>query len=346
MIPKELRIVAATVLGLLLAFLSYKVLKTFILGMAWALVLAVVLAPLRRQLARRVRSPFAASLLTTLAAFLLVFIPLSVLLWQLGQEMVTAYPAMMEQAKAIRDGQLQAGSDLQRWVQKGEALMQRVGLEPAGVVSFFADKFSKLLGNLFQNSFRFVFHLLFTLVFLFTFLRYGSNILGALRPVLPFDAVQQRYLQDKMGGFISSLFMGVFLTALVQGLVGAVGYAMFGLPSVIFLGALTFVFALIPMGGATLVWGPLALLLIAGGRTTAGILLLLYGGVLISGLDNILRPLLVAGKGKVNPVFVLVGVLGGVAGLGMIGLLYGPIILYLGLCVLQLMREGPAPGAA
>lgn len=346
MIAKEFRIVVATVLGLLLAFLAYKVLKAFLLGMAWALVLAVVLAPLQRRLARRVRSPFWASFITTLAAFLLVFIPLSLLLWQLGQEMVTAYPTMMEHVKALKDGQLQAGSDLQRWVQKGEAAMQRAGLEPAAIVSFFADKFSKLLGNLFQNSFRFLFHLLFILVFLFTFLRYGSSILATLRPILPFDAVRQRHLKQRMEGFISSLFVGVFLTALIQGLVGALGYAVFGLPSAIFLGALTFVFALIPMGGATLVWGPLALLLIAGGRTTAGILLILYGAVLISGLDNVLRPLLVAGKSKVNPVFVLVGVLGGVAGLGMIGLLYGPIILYLGLCVLQLMREGPASDAA
>ena len=342
---KEFRVATAAVLALGLAFLSYKVLKTFLLSMAWALVLSIVLAPFQRRLARWVKSPFWASFLTTIAAFLLVLIPLSFLLAQLAQEIVTAYPLMMEQIEALRTGQMQTGSEVQRWIQKGEQLMQRVGLEPAAVLSFFAGKFTDLIGGIFQNTFKFLFHLFFTLVFLFTFLRYGASLRTVLRPLVPFDAVHQRYLEKRMEDFIISLFAGVFFTALIQGLLGAAGYALFGLPSVIFLGALTFVFALLPMGGATLVWGPLALLLMAGGRTTAGILLALYGAVLISGLDNVIRPLLVAGRGKVNALFVLVGILGGVAGLGMIGLLYGPIILYLAVSVLQLLREGPAADA-
>lgn len=346
MISREMRIASAALLGLLLAFLSFKVLRPFLISISWALVLAVVLAPVQRRLARRVRTPFWASFLTTAAAFLLVLIPLSFILAELAQEIVTAYPQLMEQVEAFRKGVPQGGSDLQVWIHRAEQALEQAGVELGKVAGFFAGWFTNLARGIFQNTFRFLFHLVFTLVFLFTFLRYGASIMAALRPLIPFRPSARRYLERKMEDFTLSLFSGVFLTALIQGALGAIGYLLFGLPSVLFLGTLTFVFALIPMGGATLVWGPLALLLIANGRTTAGILLLIYGAVFISGLDNVLRPLLVAGRGKVNPLFVLVGIVGGVAGMGMIGLLYGPITLYLAACVLQLLRQGPEADTA
>jgi predicted PurR-regulated permease PerM len=345
MITKEFRVAVATVLGLGLAFLSFKILKPFVLAMAWALVLAVVLAPVRRAVARRVKSPVGASLLVTLGAFLLLVIPLAFILVQLAQEIATAYPQLLEQVRAFQKGEMQGVAEIQGWVRKGVDLLDRVGVQPAAITAFIADKISGFVTGLFQNTFRFFSLVVFTLLFLFAFLQYGSALKELLRPLIPFGPEGRRFLEARMEGFIVALFNGVFLTALIQAVVGGIGYALFGLPSALFLATLTFFFALIPMGGATLVWAPLALLLFAQGRTTAGILLLIYGAVLISGLDNVIRPLLVAGKSNVNVVFILVGVLGGVAGLGMVGLLYGPIILYLAASVLQFLREGPAAAA-
>jgi predicted PurR-regulated permease PerM len=346
MISRELRIVTAAAFGLGLAFLSFKVLRAFIPSMAWALVLAVILAPVRRRLCRRGCSPFWASFITAGATLLLVLIPLSLVLAQLAHEIVDAYPQLMEQAKAFQTVQAEGGSDLQRWVQWGRDRLEQAGVQPAAVVSFFAGKFKDILGNIFQNTFKFLFHLFFTLMFLFAFLRYGAVIKGLLQPLLPLGAERRRVIEGKMEDFIVSLFIGVFLTAAIQGVLGAIGYALLGLPSILFLGTLTFLFSIIPMGGATLVWGPLVFLLFAQGRTAAGIVLIIYGTIVISGLDNILRPVLSAGRAKVNVLLILVGIMGGVAGLGMVGLLYGPIILYFAACVLEALRPPSAPPKA
>jgi len=109
--------------------------------------------------------------------------------------------------------------------------------------------------------------------------------------------------------------------------VAGVGFALFGVPSPVALGALTFVASFIPAGPA-LLWAGAAIWLLVGGHTTAAIGIAVYGLLLISSIDNVLRPVLISG-GQVPIHFLVVffGVLGGLAAFGMLGLFLGPVLL-------------------
>jgi predicted PurR-regulated permease PerM len=112
----------------------------------------------------------------------------------------------------------------------------------------------------------------------------------------------------------------------VQGLIAGIGYAIFGVPSPVALGALTFVASFVPAGPA-LLWAGASIWLLLGGDTGAAIGMAVYGLLLVSSIDNVLRPLLISGPTQIPFLLVLFGVLGGLSTLGLLGLFVGPVVL-------------------
>jgi predicted PurR-regulated permease PerM len=119
------------------------------------------------------------------------------------------------------------------------------------------------------------------------------------------------------------------MTAIIQGTLGTLGLLIFGVSNWLFWGAIMIVTAFIPLLGTPVIWVPAALSLIFGGHTARGIGLLIYGGTLVMNIDNFLRPKLMAGRTKIHPVLILIGVLGGLRVFGFVGLLAGPLVLAL-----------------
>jgi predicted PurR-regulated permease PerM len=130
-----------------------------------------------------------------------------------------------------------------------------------------------------------------------------------------------------VGSVVRAVVFGLIGTALVQGLVAGIGFALFSVPSPDALGASTFVASCVP-AGPTIVWLVAAGWLLLGGNPYAALGMALYGLILISSIDNVLRPLLISG-GEVPIHFLVVffGVLGGLASFGMLGLFLGPVLL-------------------
>ena len=117
-------------------------------------------------------------------------------------------------------------------------------------------------------------------------------------------------------------------TALAQGLLGALGYYLAGLEPVMLLMLITTTLALVPFVGAAAVWVPAALyLLFVQGHLGSGIFLIVYGTLVISMVDNIIKPLVLHGHSNLHPLWALLSVLGGVAALGPIGILVGPMVV-------------------
>jgi predicted PurR-regulated permease PerM len=121
---------------------------------------------------------------------------------------------------------------------------------------------------------------------------------------------------------------GTGVTALVQGVLIAIGFAVVGLPSPIVFGVLAALLALVPLAGTPVVWVPAVLVLAAQERWYAAIFLLIWGS-LVATVDNVLRPMLVSGRAQVGTLTVFIGVLGGVSAFGPIGVILGPLVLAL-----------------
>jgi predicted PurR-regulated permease PerM len=342
---KEVRIVMGIILGLGLLYLSFRILRLFWPSAGWGLLLALMLDPIQQRLCKRMKKPFWPAFLTTVLALLIIVIPLSLLLIQLTTEISTAYPAVHEQVEALQKGALRHGSGYQALLEKIAPILDKFGVKFSAVTSFFADNISDLVQGFFANTMKFLFDLFFTLIFIYIFLMYGKNLRALADRLIPLHAERRQELFPQVKDFTIATFRGIFFTALVQGALGFIGYLIFGLSSPLFFGTLTSLFSLIPAGGAMLVWGPLGLFLLFTGQTAKGILLLIWGAVLISGIDNFLRPLLIAGRTSVNAMFVLVSAVGGAAAFGVIGLFYGPILLYIAQEILLLISEREATPA-
>jgi predicted PurR-regulated permease PerM len=123
------------------------------------------------------------------------------------------------------------------------------------------------------------------------------------------------------------------ITAFAQGLIAGVGYAILRLHGSVLLGAITGVLSVVPVLGTTLVWGPLSAYLLITGHIWKGIILLLWGMLLVHPTDNVLRPLLISSATHVPFIIVMFGVIGGVAAWGLIGIFIGPIMLAIGLSI-------------
>ena len=143
---------------------------------------------------------------------------------------------------------------------------------------------------------------------------------------------------------VRGVMYGLLGTALAQALVAALGFAIAGVPGVLLLGFGTFVLSLVPVG-PPLIWGGAALWLFNQGQTGWGIFMVVWGLVLISGVDNVVKPMLISRGSHLPFLLVLLGVLGGVIAFGFVGLFIGPVLLAVGY---SLMREwtGIAPATS
>ncbi len=129
-------------------------------------------------------------------------------------------------------------------------------------------------------------------------------------------------------------------TALLQGAVAGLGYWWAGLHAPVLLGAITALVAMIPFG-TPFVWGSIGTWLLIRGEVTAGIGLLLWGTLVVSWVDNLIRPLVISSATRIPFLLVMFGVLGGLAAFGLIGLFLGPVILAVLVAVWREWLEEP-----
>jgi predicted PurR-regulated permease PerM len=135
---------------------------------------------------------------------------------------------------------------------------------------------------------------------------------------------------------------------LLQGLLGGITLAALGVRAPVLWGAVMAAASLIPVVGASLVWLPTGLWLLAAGDTTRGVILLAVGAVVIGNVDNLVRPQLLAGKATMNGLVVFISLLGGVSAFGLIGLVLGPLVVATVSALLEVYttsagQEGPPP---
>lgn len=180
-----------------------------------------------------------------------------------------------------------------------------------------------LLGGVGRNAFKLGFALM-TVLFLY---RDGDALLAQLRRVLHLFIGEriEGYL-DAVGATTKAVVYGLVLTALAQGFLAGLGYWVAGVRAPMLLAVLTALIALIPFG-TPFVWGSIGIWLLLNGQVAAGVGLLLWGTLVVSWVDNLIRPMVISSASRVPFLLVMFGVLGGVAAFGLIGLFIGPVIL-------------------
>ena len=213
------------------------------------------------------------------------------------------------------------------WLQESFGLAEIQGWAAQGartVLQFLASLGSKIfLGAVGQ-----VISFAMTMFILFFAIRDGQAMLTALRALIPMSDASEARLFEHLASVTRAVFFGTGVTAVAQGALIAVGFAILDLPSPIVFGVLAALFALVPLAGTPVVWVPAILVLAVQQRWGAAIFLLIWG-ILVTLLDNVLRPYLVTGRADVGTLTVFIGVLGGISAFGTVGIFIGPLILAL-----------------
>jgi predicted PurR-regulated permease PerM len=315
-------LIVLVVLVLLFGFLFFQVMKEFVIPLFLAVLLTVLFRPLHRWLTAQLGGHTrVAAALTTLVVLLIVFTPLFFITLRTVSE-----------ARALLSAEHELTLDSEMLVRFVDRVNQWTGLHLDAVeIQETVLAWGKhTVGSLAMRTPGFLGGLLLGLaimaVSLYYFLADGQNMVVGVGRLLPLDIAHQRQLLDEFGAISRSLAVATLLSAVVQGLLAAIGYYFAGLPSVFFLMMLTMLAGMIPFVGAAAVWLPAALwLFFFADRPLAAILLAVWGGAVVSMVDNLVKPLVLHGQSNLHPLLALLSVLGGVQALGAIGIFVGPM---------------------
>ena len=324
------RVILGFLLGGLL-LLSYAVLHLFIVPVAWAVIIAYATWPAHRQLRSRLpRYPTITALLMTLllsAAFVLPALWIGMLLRTEVGVAIAAVTAQIREGAFVLPEFVRTlpwiGDDLQ-------ALLDELTREPEALraqLTEWVRQGSNLVLTLIGDVGRNAAKLGFALITVFFLYRDGERVLEQVVAVL------RRFLGERLdpylaavGGMTKAVVWGLIATAIGQGFVAGLGYWWAGVPAPVLMGAITAVIAMIPFG-TPFAWGSIGVWLLVTGNTVEGIGLLLWGALVVSWVDNLVRPLVISNATRIPFVLVMFGVLGGLAAFGLVGLFLGPVVL-------------------
>ncbi len=311
---------------LLLICLVYLIVAPFLVPLAWSAVLAIFFYPLHERIQNHVKPNYAA-LLSTVAVTLLLIVPAIVVLVFAARQAIVAsaqiQDAMLDPDKALSvhaiawirnhlPGEMQSMDFSQPLKQAAER-----------VAAFLAGNFAGLVKNL-ASFFVDLFIVIFALFFMF---RDGESIVRGVRHLLPFDeSIQQDMLSESKDLIFASVAVGLIIAGL-QGFLGGVAFTIGGLPTALFWGVLMAFFSLVPVVGSALIWVPAALWLGFTGHWGKAITVLVICGGVASVADNIIRPMLLRNRTRLNELLLFIGVLGGLEAFGLLGLVAGPTIV-------------------
>jgi len=333
--PLARRVVAFAFLVFIFG-LTFWVLSPFLASLAWAGILAYVTWPLHQWLSRRLpgRDRLVA-LLMTLGVAATLLLPLLWVMFTVAGD-VSVASATLKQLTTHGLPPLPPG--VHAWP-GGEwivAQYQRVQADPAWVrAQIDALGFTDIIGlkavagGVGRNVAKFGLAV-FALFFLY---RHGDSVLAQFR------GVATRWLGEAARGYIQSVgvtvravVFGIVLTALAQGVLAGLGYWVAGLAAPALWGMITALVSLIPFVGPV-VWIGLSLNLLAHGETGAALGLFLWGALVVSWIDNLIRPLVISGPTRIPFLLVFLGVLGGIHAFGLIGLFLGPVLLAISVAI-------------
>ncbi len=331
---------------LIVVYLCAEILAPFIDVIAWASVLAIAFYPVHQRLVRRTHRPSLSAFLTSALVVVTILIPLLLVTALVVNEVVALQAYLGEKFKdGFNVETLSPVRNVLDWV------MRRLGLDPARAADTVAQHASEIAQlaagyalafatNVTGAIVSFVF-IIFTIFFLF---RDGERIAAGIPDYLPFERARSEAMLARIRDVINASVYGVLVIAAIQGLLMGLAFSVLRIPSAALWGVVTVVTSVIPLLGAGAVWGPGAVYLALTGHWVKAILLAAWGGVIVSAVDNFLRPKLVGGRVGLNELAIFFSVLGGIQAFGLLGLIVGPVVFAIAASLVQVFRETESTG--
>ncbi|HJS59338.1 MAG TPA: AI-2E family transporter [Vicinamibacteria bacterium] len=334
------------------ALLAFLVFRYFLAVFTVAASVALLLAPVHRRLRRALHGR------GNLSAVLLVFVTTLVILLPVVTSMLLLSQQAVQFIEWLRP-RLEPQALQQLW---SETLPQRLPFlqgylrfdeqeaskAASAVLERLAGGAQRVLQGGLAGATEALFELVLFLMMLFFLLRDGERLRAELAAISPLSSSQEDMIVANVSRTVRGVLQALVLVPVVQGLVAAVGFILFGVPSPILWSVTVMLAAFVPIVGSPLGWLPAVAWLFVYGSGWQWAGLLAYGTVLISGIDNVVKPLVLQGVARIHPLLAFLSILGGLFAFGPLGFLIGPVVLSLVLSAIRIYRDvmrtlAPAP---
>lgn len=309
---------------ILLSLYILYTLRFYAVGIIFSFIFAFLFSGLYDRILRRIKKPWIASGIVIAVIGLVLILP-SVYLF---------YAVFSEANSMVRSID---SPTILSWVTEYKAFLeQSLGVsisasEKMSVVQFVSSKVFPLFQNLIPFFFSKISNIgvqvLITAFLVFYILINKKELIRKVREFMPFSAKNTDFILEETARNTRALVIGQGLIALIQGIVGAVGFLIFGIESVFFWGFVMALFSFIPYVGSFLIWCPAGIILLIKGDYFNGLGILLWGFLVVSNIDNLIRPKLVSSLGRIHPLVVLLGVIIGINEFSIAGIVIGPLMI-------------------
>ncbi len=331
------------ILAVVCALLLFIIFRPFFSILFMTSLLSIIFYPVFRRLEKKLSGrKYLAAILTLAVIAVVLALPLAVVTYLLSRELSDLFENIN---RAMKSGEIQVYFDQ---IKKIPILPRVIELSGGAAMNIDVPKFlaahiQELSGFVLDQTTRiakgfskFVFGLIVTLFATYYFLKDGESIKKTLRDFLPVPKYDRDTFFSRLEEMIKATIYGGVVIAVVQGFLGGLAFWMLGIPSPLVWGTVMVLCAFIPFGGTGLVWVPGAVYLILIGSYIKGIILVIYGIMIIGTIDNLMRPYLMSSRTNIHPLLLFFSVIGGISAFGIIGIFAGPLIMALAIAFYEL----------
>jgi predicted PurR-regulated permease PerM len=341
---KRTTIIFLSVLLLIALGLTFVITQTFLRPIAFAIILAVVCYPLYERLLRwNKRREGSSALLSTMLLILLFAVPGFIIA-------VLAANEALEAAHYLSRRSVEEGGFSSLFMTIADRPIRYVGhwidlskYDFRAMITSNAQKLSVWLvgfgANLLSGVARFVIDSLITFVVVFFLFRDGVQWAYRAGTLLPLSPEQVARLYKNISDTIIANVYGILSVGVVQGVLTGIAMRIVGMQSSLLLGVAAGFASIIPVVGSALIWAPVAIYLLLSGSVLKGVFLLIWGVVVVSSIDNVVRPWVVGGRVELHPLVLLFFIFGGVEAFGFLGLFLGPVVASVLVALFEMLRE-------
>jgi predicted PurR-regulated permease PerM len=335
---QTLVLVVATAVGI---YLCYRLALPFLAALAWALALAVLFSPLQRRVESKTKHPNLAAAISVLMVGLVVVVPATFV----GQRLIQEAAKGAELIKTrTESGEWRRSLEAQPRLAPLADWIERQ-IDVPGATKTLANWLTTTAGSIVKGSVVQLIGFCLTFYLLFFFLRDRRAALQSIRSLLPLSESEMDLLYIRVNDTIYATIYGTLAVSAVQGLLGGLMFWWLGLPAPLLWGLVMALLAVVPVLGAFVIWIPAALVLALEGSWGKALILTLWGMIVVGGIDNLLRPILVGNRLKLHTVLAFVSVVGGLILFGPAGLILGPVVLVITTELLKIWHSRTAAQA-
>jgi predicted PurR-regulated permease PerM len=300
------------ILGISLIYMSWIIFD----GIMGAIIFFAIFRPIYIRLTgKRKWNSSLAALFIIFASFIILVVPFITLTWMVYDKIVY-YEAHTEELGILKD---KVWPHINKYISNRQNMDDLVNSIQSKVVSVFSNAINSLSNTLLQITVMY-----FLLYFM---LKEHSKLEKTFLKYLPFNARYARRLKIELSNITYSNLLGQGFICLVQGLLVTIGFWIFGIGDAVFWGVVCFFLSFIPFIGSPLVFVPAGILQLYAGHTVSGIGIMIWGFLLVTNIDNVIRFYLAKRIGDIHPVITILGVIIGIPFFGILGLVYGPLLI-------------------